>query len=201
MKRGATFVSYSQSLLWIALLMAVVVCVAIIVELVFVDFIHGNPHRTKANALLRMLYTPPILAIVAIVGSFLVFTLPQCFQAIVADVLVRRFGRRSQFGILLALPLTAALAWYCYDYLTPTDFNLAINLPEDWTPYQHGLTLSRYLTMLKVQTPITMFSLLYCDAAIRQASQKSVILAALVLAVVVGVIWGHLLANGQYQFL
>jgi hypothetical protein len=46
-----------------------------------------------------------------------------------------------------------------------------------------------------------MFSLLYCDAAIRQASQKSVILAALVLAVVVGVIWGHLLANGQYQFL
>jgi len=201
MKRNATYICYAQSLLWVAILMAVFVAVAIIFELALVDFIHGNPHRTKSNAMLMMLFTPPIFGIIAIVGSFLVFTLPQCFQAIVTDVLVCRFGRRAQFGVLLVLPLTAILAWYCYDYLTPTDVNLGINEGADWTPYQHGLTLRRYLTMLTVQTPITLFGLSYCDATIRHGSKRWFILAALVLAVVVGVIWGYWMAKGQYQFL
>jgi len=128
---------------------------------------------------------PPILGFVAIIGTFLIFSLPQYFHAILADVLTQRFNRRGLFGVLLALPLTAGLAWYCFDYLTPHDFN------PDGTPYQHGLTLQRYLVMLAFQTPITLFSLLYRDRTIHAQSKKSIIMAALLFAVVVGVIWGY----------
>jgi hypothetical protein len=201
MNRSAIYISYVRSLLWIALLMAIAVGVALIVELVFVDFLHGNPHRTKANAIFMMLFFPVILGIVTTVGSFFVFTLPQCFQAVVADVLVWRFGRLAQLGVLLALPFTAILAWYCYDYLTPTDLNLGINAGADWVPYQHGLTLRRYLATLIIQTPISLFSLWYCDATIRNASKKWVVRAALALAGVAGVMWGYGMARTQYQFL
>src|SRR5215470_4542550 len=151
MKRSRVYVAHAQSLVWVALLIATLVGVSIAIELVLIDLIHGNPHRTKANAVLMMVLYPPIIGVAAIVGAFLTFALPQCFQAIVSDVLVHRLGRRGQFGILLVLPLTATLAWYCYDYLTPTDVNLGINVGADWTPYQHGLTLKRHLTMLIVQ--------------------------------------------------
>jgi hypothetical protein len=46
------------------------------------------------------------------------------------DVLVRRFDRRGLFGVLLALPLTAGLAWYSFDCLTPTGLNLGINTSQ-----------------------------------------------------------------------
>jgi hypothetical protein len=201
MKRRDVYVAYTQSLILVVVLIAVVMGVSIVVELVFVDFIHGNPHRTKANAVLMIMLYPPIVGLVAILGSFVVFTLPQCFQAIMSDVLARRLGRKGQFWILLALPLTVTLAWYCYDYLPPTVPNLGINVGADWPPYQHGLTLRRYLTMLIIQTPITLFSLAYCDAAVRHRSRKSIVLAAVVLALVVGVLHGYWMANGQYQFL
>jgi hypothetical protein len=201
MNRSAIYISYVRSLLWIALLMAIAVGLAIIVMTVFVDFVHGNSHRTKANAIFMIMFFPVILGIVTIVGSLLVFALPQCFQAVVTDVLVSRFGRVAQFGVLLALPLTATVAWYCYDYLTPTDFNLGINVGDDWTPYHHGLTLRRYLAMLVIQTPISLFGLWHCDATIRNASKKWVIRAAIALAGVAGVMWGYGMARTQYQFL
>jgi hypothetical protein len=198
---GSTFASYAKSLLWVALLMAVAVGITVNTQLVFLDFVHGNPHRTQANAMKMMFLFPPFLGFFAIIGTFLVFTLPQYFQAILTDVLVRRFNRRGLFGVLSALPLTAGLAWYCFDYLTPHDFNLGISAPPDWTPYQHGLTLQRYLVMLAFQTPITLFSLWYCDTSIRARSKKSIIVAALLFAGVVGVIWGYRMAEAQYQFL
>ena len=68
-------------------------------------------------------------------------------------------------------------------------------------PYQHGLSLQRYLTMLIVQTPISLFSLAHNDAAVRHGSRKSVVLAAVALAVLVGVLFGYWMAKGQYQFL
>jgi hypothetical protein len=107
-----------------------------------VDFIHGNPHKTKANAMQMMVLYPPIMGFIAVIGSLLVFALPQCFQAVVSDALIRRLGRRGQFGILLALPITATLAWYCYDYLTPTDVNLGINAAPDWMPWPELAALS-----------------------------------------------------------
>jgi hypothetical protein len=104
--------------------------VAIIIEPVFGDFVHGNPHRTRGNAIEMMLLFPPLIGFIAIIGTFLVFVRPQCFRAILTDVLVCRFNRRGLFGVLLALPLTAGLAWYSFDYLTPTDLNLGINTPR-----------------------------------------------------------------------
>jgi hypothetical protein len=193
--------AYAQSFCWVSLLVAFAVQVAIVVELVFVDFIHGNPHRPKTNALLMMATFPAILGIVAIIGTFLTFTLPQCFQAILSHLFERQVGRRGQFGVLLALPLTAALAWYCYDYLTPTDVNLGINTDADWIPYQHGLTVKRYLVMLMIQTPITLFSLAYRDAAMRGDSKRPALLLALLLAVIIGVVVGYEMARNQYQFL
>jgi hypothetical protein len=201
MKRSAVYISYAQSIQWVALFMAVFFGVAIIVMLIFVDFIHENAHRTKADAMLMMVLYPPLIGAIAIIGSFLVFALPQCFQAMVTNILVRRFGRRAQFGVLLAFPLTAVLAWYCYDYLTPTDVNLGINVGPDWTPYQHGLTIQRYLAILAVQAAISLFSLWYCDATLRRASKKPVILTALVLVLALGAIFGHVMATTQYQFL
>jgi hypothetical protein len=61
--------------------------------------------------------------------------------------------------------------------------------------------MSRYLAMLAAQTPISLFGLWHCDASTRHGSKKWVILAALVLAVVLGMIWGHEMAKEQYQFL
>ena len=55
--------------------------------------------------------------------------------------------------------------------------------------------MKRYLTVLVVQVPVTMFSLVYCDAAIRQGSKKSTVRVALALAVLVGVVFGLWMAK------
>jgi hypothetical protein len=201
MKPNSIYASYATSLLWIALLVAVAIGVAVIAELVFVDFVHGNPHRTQANAAVMILLAP-IVGVIAFSMTILVFALPQCLQAALTDVLLRRLNRRGLFGVLLALPVTAALAWYCFDYFTPKDyFSLGINEGPDWTPYQHGLTLQRYLIMFATQTPITLFSVLYCDATICNRSKKWIIIGAFLFAVVVGGIYGLWRAQVQYQFL
>jgi hypothetical protein len=44
-------------------------------------------------------------------------------------------------------------------------------------------------------------SLLHCDATARGRAKKSLIIAALLLAIIVGVIWGHRMAEAQYNFL
>ncbi len=52
--------------------------------------------------------------------------------------------------------LATILSWYCFDYLTPTG-GLAID-DADTVPFEHGLTIKRYLIMLCFQTYITIFS-------------------------------------------
>ena len=193
--------SYVQSLLWVATLFAVIFGVTNIVELLFIDFIHGNTHRTQANALQMMLLFTPLFGVTAIIGSFLVFSLPLSLQAMTTGALIKRFGPRAQVWALLALPFAAIVTWYCYDYLTPSNFNLGINLPADWTPYQHGLSLPRYLRALGVQAPITLFSLLYCKAAIDQRSRTPLVAASLALAIIAGGILGYRSAELQFQFL
>src|SRR5262249_1651289 len=150
--------------------------------------IHDNPHRSKGNALdalTMMVVFPPAFALIAVVGVFLVFGLTQSLQAVAADALMKRFGRLAQFAIILALPATTVLAWYCYDYLP--EFSYFGGAPsEDWRPWERGLSTTRYLVMLTAQTLVTLFSLFYCDATLRQASRKWVVLAALVVAVAAG---------------
>ena len=193
--------TYAKSLAWLAILAAVIAGIQNIVGLVFIDFIHGNPHRTQGNAIFMMIVYTPLLGLVALVGVLLVFTLPQCFQAAISSALGYRFGSRAQAGVWLALPVTAAMTWYCYDYLTPSDVGLAINEGPDWQPYQHGLTLARYGATLAFQVPATLFSVAYAAAGAARPSRKTVILLAFTAAIIAGTIMGHRTAEGQYQFL
>jgi heme/copper-type cytochrome/quinol oxidase subunit 4 len=201
MGKASVSISYAQSLVWVALFMALACGVMNIVELVFVDFIHGNPNRTQENAKEMMVLFTPLFSITGMIGAILVFTLPQFFQAELIRILDPLFGGRARFAVLAALPLTAVLTWYCYDYLTPTDLNLGINTGADWTPYQHGLSIPRYMRTLAVQAPVTLFSFLYFDASFRGRSRKPVLVAALAATIVIGAIWGYTMARDQFQFL
>jgi hypothetical protein len=196
-KIDVTF-SYLQSLLWVALFMALMSAETHIVELLFIDFVHGNPHRTRENAISMMKDGAPISAIIALIGTFLVLTLPQFFQAEVVGASHQIFGDRARFAALLALPLTAVLTWYCYDYLTPSNLCFAGNCME---PYDHGMSISRYVKALVIQAPITLFGFLYFDAGLRGQSRGPILLAALAVALVAGGIRGYLMARGQFQFL
>jgi hypothetical protein len=198
MSRITVYASYLQSLIWLALLMALINAEANIVELLFVDFVHGNPHRSQENAIFMMKFYTPLFAFIALIGTFLVFTLPQFFQAELVRALERPFGERARFAVWPALPLTAVLAWYCYDYLTPSNLCFAGNCME---PYEHGLSPSRYATTLAIQTPITLLSSLYLNANISGRSKTRLLLAALAVALIVGGIRGYFMARGQFQFL
>jgi Na+-driven multidrug efflux pump len=191
MSKNAITISYAQSLLWLAFFMALMTAETNIVDLFLVDFVHGNPHRTQENALFMMKAYTPLNGIVAFIGTFLVFTLPQFFQAGVVGSSGQMFGDRRWFAALLGLPLTALLTWYCYDYLAPT-------LAED---YEHGLSLSRYARTLAIQTPVTLFSSLYLNARLGDRSKKTVLLRALAVTLVVGGVRGYVVASSQFQFL
>jgi len=194
----AIVVSYMQSLLWIALFTALVSAERNIVELLFTDFVHGNPHRTQDNAISMMKGFTPVAGIIAFIGTFLVFTLPQFFQAEAVAALDQIFGDRARFAVWPALPLTAVLTWYCSDYLTPSNVCFAGNCTE---AYEHGLSISRYMTALAIQTPITLFSFLYFNTDLSGRSKKPVLLAALAIAIVIGGLSGYVRARAQYQFL
>ncbi len=197
----AVVFAYARSLAWLAILAAVIIGIQNIVGLVLIDFVRGNPHRTQGNAIFMMITFTPLFGLVALIGVLLVLTLPQCFQAVISSALVRRFGSRAQAGVLLALPITATMTWYCYDYLTPSDVGLAINEGPDWKPYQHGLTLARYAAALAFQVPATLFSVAYAATSAARPSRKTVILLAFAAAIIAGGIMGHRTAEGQYQFL
>ena len=95
MNRDAVKSSYVQSLLWVELFWALAFAVDIVVELVLADFVHGNPNRTHGNALFMMVSLPLIAGIISIIGVVLVFTLPQCMQAVATYVLIPKFGRAA----------------------------------------------------------------------------------------------------------
>jgi hypothetical protein len=136
MSKRAIGASYAHSFLWLVLLTAVTVGVMSIAHLVFVDIIHGNPHRTRDDVISMMAVETPIIAVIAAIGSILVFTLPQIFQAALIAAWYRMLGNRARFVVLAALPLTAVLTWYCYDYLTPSNVGLGI------MPARTGLRIS-----------------------------------------------------------
>jgi hypothetical protein len=78
---------------------------------------------------------------------------------------------------------------------------LGINAGPDWTPYQHNISISRYLGGLAFQTPITLFSFLYIDTSFRGASKWPVLIAALVITIMIGGIWGYVTAQQQIELL
>jgi hypothetical protein len=192
---------YARSLAWVAAVVAVICGISNIMSLVLIDFVHGNPHRIQENAFEMIIIFTPLLGLIAAVGTVIVFALPQCFQAMVSGMLVRRFGDHAQAAVLLALPMTAIITWYSYDYLTPSNVNLGINLGPDWQPYQHGITAARYLAALVCQTAATLFSIAYVGTTGSRLRRKAVVLLALAAALLAGGFRGYRQAEGQYQFL
>jgi hypothetical protein len=201
MNKSAIGASYAHSLLWVVLFTAVTVSVTTIVQLVFVDIIHGDPQRTHKDVIAMVVAETQMLGIIAASGSISAFTLPQVFQAALIAVLHGRFDDRARFVVLAALPLTAVLTWYSYDYLTPSDLELGITAGPNWTPYQHGISVTRYMKALAFQSPVTLFSFLYIDAGFRGASKWPFVIAALVIAIAAGGIWGYVTAQQLIKLL
>ncbi len=201
MDAKAVSLIYLKSLGSILLAIATAVSAYLIVELLFVDFVHGNPNRPASNAAEMMIFFAPILALASCIAAILVLALPQCLEAFFTWKMLRKIGERGRFSTLFVLPLTALLTWYCYDYLTPTDFNLGINEGADWQPYAHGLSLPRYAAALVIQAPVTLFNFCYFKAHTQKTSKKAIILWTLGLAVAVGCALGYSSALDQYQYL
>jgi hypothetical protein len=201
MSKSAIGASFAHSLLWVVLFTAVTVGVMSVTHLVFFDIVHGNPHRTREDVISMMVTMTPIIGVIAAIGTILVFTLPQVFQAALVTVFYRMFGNRARFAVFPTLPLTAVLTWYCYDYLTPSDVGLGINAGPDWTPYRHGISIARYMGALAFQTPLTLFSFLYIDVSFRGASKWLILVAALAIALVVGGMYGYVTAQEQIDLL
>ena len=187
MSRLAIYFSYLQSLIWTALFMALTKSEASIISAFFTDLRYVRTRRTWESVIELLAVLAPLTGIVAFVGTFLVLTIPQWFQAEIVAACQYKFGHRARFAALLGLPMTALLTWYCYDYLTPSNVSFGGNLFE---PYEHGLSVSRYIMTLLIQAPITLFGFLYFDADLRGHSRKPVLLAALVASLVAGALWG-----------
>jgi hypothetical protein len=183
------YISYARSLIWIGIALGICLSVSLIVNLVIVDFIRGNPNRTQGNALLMMTVYPFIITVIAIVGAFLVFAVSQTFQAIVVDLLSSKSSIYTGTAVLLATPLTAVITWYCYEYCTPTAFRVADSI--DWEPYQYGLTISRYLKSFAIQLPSTLFSYLYWKTKRSTRSRVAVVASGIAFAAIAGLIWGY----------
>ncbi|WP_179403342.1 hypothetical protein [Burkholderia guangdongensis] len=193
--------SFAKSLVLVAFFAALALSTSIITSLVLIDFVHGNPNRPQSNAALMMILFPPIFGLVAIIGTFIVFSPSQIILALMMRVLHPRAGRYAYIFIGLMVPFISIATWYCYDYLTPTNFNLAINEGADWVPYQHGINIKRYLVALVCQGLVTTFSIFYFDSEIFRRSKKPIFLGIVFAAITIGAIWGYRIAITQYQFI
>jgi hypothetical protein len=192
--------SYFRSLAWLAILAAVGIGVSNVAGLWLIDFVHGNPHRTRENAVEMMIWFTPLFGLLAVILTVLGFTLAQCFQALVAGSLLRRFGNQAHAAVLLTLPITGLLTWCSWNYIIPLN-HLGLDEGPDWTPYPHELTTAGYLGALAFQAPATVFSVAYAVTEGGQPPRKAVILLALAAAVAGGAVFGYHMAKGQFQFL
>jgi hypothetical protein len=198
MSKNEVYASFAHSFLWVLLFAAATVAVSSVTHLLFFDLAHGNPPRTQRDVVALIAAQTPFICLVTAIGSLLIFALPQAFQTALVAVLHRT--SRARFAGLPALPLTAVVTWYCYDYLT-FDFTLGTNASPDWTPYQHGISLARYMKALAFQTPVTLFSLLYIDTNYRGASKRLILIAAFAIVLVAGGAYGYVTAQQKILLL
>lgn len=187
-----TISSHFRSLLWIAILVTFAGLFFQIVEVIKIDFLNVNPHRSQSHAASLPILFSFIFLIPITVGIFITFTVAQIAQSIIFNFSNPRFFLRSYCFIAMTTPLLAILSWYCYDYLTPSDFNLGINTGADWMPYQHGLNFQRFLVMLGLQSCVSIFSLLLLrfENTGHNQAKKRFLLAAIIFACIVGVVIG-----------
>lgn len=187
------YAPYACSLGWVVVLVAIAVGLTVVVMISLTDFVHHNPYRSLEDTVVTTIALAPIMALLGLVQAVLVFTLPQCFQALVSYALMRVFGSRAHTAAALALPITALITWYCYDHLVPDDHCLVTDGP-DCEPFQHGLTAVRYLEAIAAQTPVSLFATAYASTTNGSRSRKVVMRLALAGAIAAGVIWGHHIA-------
>lgn len=145
---------------FLSLILTVVAVVAykfcyFLVDVIWTDYLHSNPHRTQFNAAIL----PFVLILVGtpffFVGMWIVFGLAQVLFAIIV-VIFRDPGRRAM-TLFIALPAAAALSWHCYDNFIPDRFGILAG--PDWVPYEHGMTRERFRWTLGAQTLVWGFSL------------------------------------------
>jgi hypothetical protein len=194
--------TFLRSLAWVALFIAVATVGSFVVEIIIVDFVHGNPYRTQSNAWAMLASFPPLLAVFAMIYAVLIFALAQALQAFAVRAAMKLFRPREVLVLLLLLlPVTTLFTWFSFDYLTAHDTNLGFQEGADWMPYQHGLTATRYSLALLVQAPVSLFCGLYWWFVDRVKSKRLLLLSALAVALAAGCAMGYRGALNQFQFL
>ena len=165
-----------------------------VTEVTKVDFLNINPHRSQSHAASLPFLFGFIFLMLSTLVIFITFSISQIAQAMIGSLSIQQFCMRGYCIVAATTPLTAILSWYCYDYLTPSDFNLGINEGADWVPYQHGLTIQRFLVMLGLQSFVTILSIvrLRFEIAGYNLAKKRFLLAAIGFASIVGVVAGML---------
>jgi hypothetical protein len=185
---GKIISSYFRSLFCVSIILAITMFFVMIFYVVRIDFLNVNPHRSQLHALFLPFFAGGTFSIVILIGIYIIFSLSQITQAIVTKISIQRFENRSLYLVLATIPLATILSWYCFDYLTPTG-GLAINDDADTIPFEHGLTIKRYLIMLCIQTSITVFSFtrLKFEISNNKVAKKRLFIAMICIASVIGV--------------
>jgi hypothetical protein len=181
------------ALVWFALLTALAGAVGNVAEILIIDFVHGNPHRTQENALEMMVFFTPMMGLLALVLALLTYSIPQLFQAVVSETFAVCCGTPIYVAVLLALPLTALVTFYSLFYVTVPLFD---TFGADKDLYPNELTVVNYLVALSIQAPATIFAAAYAGVMRERLRWKIVIGSA----VGAGVFWGSHLASGQSKF-
>jgi hypothetical protein len=198
-----TSVKFLRSLLFVAIYISMTLSVANVSESIIIDFISHKFIINQSNAVWIMLFGTVLAFLIAFIGTFIVFTVPQYLHGTLTGILYAKYGPRGLFFAIAAIPMAALLAWYCYDYLTPSDFGRGTSFRTGWVPYKHGITLERYFKTLLIQIPISVFSLvrLWSEKKDKLGFSKYLPFVLLAVAVVGGALLGLYRGGIQLRFL
>lgn len=182
--------SFFYSLLWTAVIITAGLFFMLVVDVLWIDFLHVNPNRSQTHAASLPLLFAPFIFLLTVIGVALTFAVSQSVQAVLTSLLLTKFGPPGMWAVALSIPIAAVVTWYCFDYLTPSDS--ANEVGDDWRPYQHGLTWSRYQMMFAAQSCMTLFSLvrLHLHANGRSREKRNLLLFLVLLASFAGAIAG-----------
>jgi hypothetical protein len=189
---GKILSSQFKSLLWLSIIITSLMFFLMVAHTIKIDFLSINPHRSQGHAMTLPFIFGPVFLLMVLIVIYMTFSISQMAQAIILHTSIQELWKHEFYIVAATTPLMAILSWYCYDYLTPSDFNFGINDGADWVPYQHGLTIERYLVMFALQSCVTLFSIMCLKFEIsgHQLAKKKLLLAAIVFTSIVGVAAG-----------
>jgi hypothetical protein len=170
---------------WVALYAALAVAAMLGTELVITKLLADNPAGPQQEALASLVSLAMLLGLVAAVSAALVLAPAQLLQA-----------AALRFGVpwsLATLPAGALLTWYFFDHILPLDINLGFN----GLPAREGaqpLDWQSYLTAFGFQAAVSGISL----SRHLKRGRGALLLTLAGAALIVGVIWGHAMADLQH---